>query len=129
MILGYTIPRAEENIISGVKVHTLRQDRVNRWKPGYEIHHATGNRTPKYNCFLKNKCKSVQQILVILLTDRAGVPYVKMTIDRRRLDRKEVLQVIHNDGIDSEAEFIKFIFKNGHTMWAGKIIHWTDLKY
>ncbi len=129
MILSYTLPGAEENILAGIKIHTFRKDRVNRWKPGYEIHHAINNRTPLYKCFLKNKCTATQQALIVLLDGPQG-QYLSITIDRRRLSREEVAQCAKNDGFANEAEMIAWFFKDASiTMWSGKLIHWTRFKY
>ncbi len=125
MILAYTLPGAKESILAGTKIHTLRTDKAKRWKPGYEIHHATGPRSPEYDCFLKNKCISTQDILLVLVRP----DYVKATIDRNRMSDDQVKQLAINDGFANVDELIKWFFKKGHTLWAGKIIHWTRLKY
>lgn len=130
MILGYTLPNAKEKITGGTKIHSLRTDRQNRWIPGREIHHATGTRSPLYECFLKNKVKSTQQVLLVLLKDELLRPYLSVTVDRRRLSRSEVFQFAINDGFESEQEMMDWFFnKPGVELWGGKCIHWTRFKY
>lgn len=130
MILSYTLPNAEQNILAGIKIHTIRADKVNRWKAGYEIHHAVNNRTPQYRCFLKNRCRSTQQVLIVLLKGTSQPPILSITVDRRRLNREEVHKLAVNDGFNGEAEMIKWFFKDPKDeVWSGKIIHWTPFKY
>lgn len=129
MICGYTLPNAEKLITTGVKIHTLRNDKVNRWKVGFTIQHATGVRSKNYNCFHENKVISVQQILIVLLEDADG-PKMSVTVDRRRLTQEKVELLARNDGFENAKEMCKWFFGAGsYTMWAGKIIHWTKLKY
>ena len=46
MILGFK-EQFKNLIIGGVKKHSIREDRHNRWKPGMIIHFATGMRTER----------------------------------------------------------------------------------
>lgn len=130
MNLGYSLPGAQRMIVERRKLHTMRDDPHNRWKPGLTIHHHTG-RYKTHFCFLIDKCESVQSVVVIF--DQTFYK-IRIAVDRRRLTRKEVATLIHNDGFDCEADFINWFFplKKGvrpRTMWAGKLIHWTPLKY
>lgn len=131
--MGYTLPGAEENILAAIKIHTMRTDRLGRWVPGREIHHYTGNRHIKdgdYRCFLKNKCKSTQMVLMVAVRDAQGNPGIKVTIDRLRLSDEEVKKLAINDGFKTVEDMMNWFFnKPGVDMWAGKLIHWTNLKY
>lgn len=131
MNLSYTIPNAEEYILSGVKIHTLRQDRGSRWKQGNTIHHCYSFRHKNgYRCFLQNTCTNIQQVLLVMVGEELTV-----NIDRRRLNKKEISALVDNDGLPGLEFFLNWFFpidqKGGRTktMWAGKIIHWTNLKY
>lgn len=131
------------------KLHTLREDPHNRWKPGKAIHHATGVRTPSYNCFYHDKqgCKSVQQIQIINeefkeiriyrhLRDRYFTLYTNNPNHVKNLKQlpqykfiefdKNLHQFIQNDGFDTPEQFWAWF---NQPIWHGKIIHWTDLMY
>lgn len=133
MNLGYTLPGVKKSIPEGRKIHTFREDKNKRWKAGRTVHHHTG-RYKTYDCFWINECKSTQ--LILILWGRCGKYDLKITVDRRRLKDKEIIQLIYNDGFNSVKEFVDWFFpfnkKKGYrprTMWTGTIIHWTDLKY
>jgi hypothetical protein len=64
MILTYSNPRFKDLILSGEKIHTIREDKTGRWKPGMSIQHWMGNpRNPSKNPhqFAKGECKAVQK--------------------------------------------------------------------
>lgn len=58
MILSFK-KQFSEPILKGTKIHTIREDKPNRWKPGNKIHFANGVRTQNYNCFKESVCISV----------------------------------------------------------------------
>lgn len=129
--MSYTLPGAKENILAGVKLHTMRVDRQGRWLPGRKIHHYFGSYfKPDYHCFLTNTCVSTQMVLFVLVPAGLGNKELKVTIDRRRLSVKEIETLAVNDGfVNTQAMINWFFTKPGVEMWAGKIIHWTKLKY
>lgn len=141
MNLSYTLPKAEENIIAGVKLHTFREDKTGRWKPGFRIHHCYSFRSKNgYKCFFQNECVSTQNVLLLLLyRGRRGeeVYYsLSVVVDRKELTQVQIEALVVNDGFRNREQFIEWFFpdkySNGErkrTMWAGKIIHWTNLKY
>lgn len=63
MILGFN-PRFKKPINNGLKIHTIRLDKHNRWCAGKQIHFATGVRTKSYDNFKKALCTSVQYISI-----------------------------------------------------------------
>lgn len=135
MIMNYTLPGAERSIVSGSKKHTMREDRKERWKPGKLIHHTTGARSKRYKCFLQNDCISTQLVLMAYDKIQSKTNLI-ITVDRRRLTQKEIMQVVFNDGFLDLADFVNWFFPPDHktgyrkrTLWSGKLIHWTDLKY
>lgn len=108
-------------ILSGIKIHSIRLDPGNRWKPGRKIHFATGVRTPNYHCFKEGVCKSVQEISFdydpVYLDPIVFIDNIKIDTFRRSLNI--------NDGFKTLYAFYKFFNKN----FKGKIIHWTDFRY
>jgi hypothetical protein len=138
MNLSYTLPKAEENIIAGIKIHTCRKDQKNRWQKGMKIHHCYSFRSKTgYKCFFENVCTGTQKLFIVLVPIRKkkGVWQfdVKVNIDRKRW--LDPLMFAKNDGFENLTDFINWFFpdnKKGvkkHTMWYGKLIHWTDLIY
>jgi hypothetical protein len=122
MIIGFK-ERFKEPIIKGTKIHTIRIDAKNRWKPGNIMHMATGVRTKKYNQFNQQICKSVQNIEITRKSDYLNETTVK--IDGRLFLENEVQQLAWNDGFDNLVDFWIW-FEDG---FKGKLLHWTDLRY
>lgn len=115
------------------KLHTIRKDKSNRWKTGNDIHPVINNRTPDRFQFAPTiKCVSIQKIWIkakkrkILvenyIDDDKTIPD---NFYRKELQADEVYNLIQNDGFDSEEDFWNYFDKD----FAGKIIHWTTLKY
>lgn len=103
-------------ILSGLKIHTIRTDKHNRWRKGNKIHFATGIRTKDYKQFYEGVCKGTQDIVI-------DGKYI--TIDGRLLSDNDVIQLAKNDGFDNVGDFYKFF----NSYFAGKIIHWGNIKY
>ena len=61
MILGFN-KRFPQPIHDKIKIHTIREDKHNRWKAGRIIHMATGVRTKHYYCFNQEICTGTQII-------------------------------------------------------------------
>ena len=54
----------DEKIKIGKKIHSIREDKHNRWAVGRIIHFATGVRTKSYEQFHEDVCKSIQYIWI-----------------------------------------------------------------
>lgn len=142
MILGFK-QQFVDKIVSGQKLHTIREDKKNRWSRYHIIHMSTGVRTKDYHCFLTRHCVSVQNITInpiskqvaidnkwILCEDSiTGINALSSVADvfgKWVLNNKVHLEVLaKNDGFDSVDEFWQWFDKP----FEGKIIHWTTLKY
>ena len=120
MILSFK-KQFERPIIHGTKIHTIREDKHDRWKAGNIIHFATGVRTKDYNQFMVGQCKSVQHICI---TNNAGGG------TWCRIDGKYHggIFVAQNDGLTFD-DFINWFIPKQGDKFEGKIIHWTDFKY
>lgn len=110
-----------EKIINGSKVHTIRQDVHNRWKPGMTIQFAVGVRTKYYEQFKEGICQSTQLIEIRRDIDYLGI----VKVDGRILTESEVSTLAFNDGFWNLLAFWMWF----DDRFTGKIIHWTDLKY
>jgi hypothetical protein len=120
MVLGFK-ERFVKPILERTKIHSIRTDEKNRWKPLILIHFATGVRTKNYNQFKLDTCKSVQTIEIIYYKNY--FPIVK--IDNRKLKFNEIIILAKNDGFNSLSDFFEWF----NSDYKGKIIHWTDFKY
>ncbi|SHE57781.1 hypothetical protein [Dysgonomonas macrotermitis] len=134
-----------DKIDDKIKVHSIREDKSDRWKPGKLIHLTTGSRTKYYDCFNELDCISVQSIEIkeidefdskhgwihrVQIKHKAGwvdefVRVFNVIVDGRILCTSEIVKLARNDGFDSTHDFFRWF--NGN--YTGKIIHWTDLRY
>lgn len=103
------------------KIHSIREDKTNRWTAGNKIHFVLFNRTPNRLQFapvLDVKC-----VQTIHMMNQHFCPVV--FIDDRILSRAEVECLARNDGFDSVADFFGYF----NYPFTGKIINWTNHKY
>ncbi|MGB4776132.1 MAG: hypothetical protein WBP45_13215 [Daejeonella sp.] len=131
MVLGFK-KRFEAPIKVGTKIHTIREDAKDRWRPGLLIHMATGTRSKYYNCFKETPCISYQRIVMHLDTSNEGDIAIaiggKMLIKDEEYERLAI-----NDGFLNFSDFKKWwlpeLAQRIHNRYSGKIIHWTDFRY
>jgi len=124
MVIGFN-KQFIKPIKSGIKKHTIRIDKHNRWKPGMTMHMATGVRTKKYKQFSKKKCTGVQQIRIVHFNgDRWEKPFVNISVDNKLLSQIQIEILAKNDGFKDVESFFKWFNKD----FTGKLIHWTNLK-
>ena len=116
------------------KIHTIREDKNNRWKVGTEIHF-----------YINTRQKNMFQFAPVLTVVRVQnieiiyVPFEGKKQDARpfvRVDGRLIYDVgqtlysqmnefAQNDGFDSINEFFEYFNKD----FTGKLIHWTNCKY
>lgn len=127
MILGFKkqfVPK----ILDGSKIHTIREDKHDRWKAGRTAHMATGVRTKDYHQFDQQECTGTQKIEIIHYKPHEIRPFggcPKVFVDGRELPLNEVDTIAKNDGFDGLSDFCDWFNKD----FSGKIIHWTELRY
>ena len=137
MIIGFK-PQFEAKIKAGTKIHTIREDKPNRWCAGRAMHMSTGVRTKNYRCFEMQTCTGTQTISIkcVLATERSKTFRVfidgKFFADATEYKNGEVLAPMDrlgvlaaNDGFINYAEFFGWFNKD----FEGKIIHWTAFRY
>lgn len=116
------------------KIHTIREDKKDRWKVGNKIDFFI-------NCRQKDMFRfapvlpvvSIQEIEIIyVLTGKKLELQPIVFIDKKFFyhnliskDTSKMMQLSQNDGFDSIGQFFDYFNKN----FKGKIIHWTDFKY
>lgn len=104
------------------KLHTIREDKSNRWKACNYIHFVINNRTPQRFQFAPVvKCVSVQNIEIRYFI-KNNVNKVSIKVDGVKTSLNDISI---NDGFESPGEFLDYFNKD----FTGKIIHWTNLKY
>ena len=112
------------------KVHSMREDKKNRWKAGILIDFFINVRQ-------KNMYRFAPKIHVVS-TQEIEIRYTKKKEPRIFIDGKmfytsnfsrshdiKMLHFAHADGFDSVEEFFDYF----NTDFTGKIIHWTDKRY
>jgi len=133
MILSFK-QRFEHKILGGTKIHTIREDKHDRWKAGNKIHFSTGIRTPGYNCFKVAKCTGIQKIEIMwdesgptvyigsmpfFYTEKHELGYIPV------YGVEQMTMLAKYDGFDLASYFFSWFNKD----FKGKIIHWTDFRY
>jgi hypothetical protein len=123
-----------EPILSGSKIHTIREDKNNRWKSGRSIQFADGVRTKLYNEFKSGTCFRTQEIEFKWKKHNAGLVSeswgVQVFIDGRNVTNETdiVDRLIIGDGFKDRKEFFEWDAWNKKN-FKGKLIHWTDTEY
>lgn len=97
MVLGFK-ERFEKPIKKGTKIHTIREDKHDRWSPGMLIHFAKGVRTKNYVNFMMGYCHSVQNIEII---DNHILNDLVVKVDGRKLTDDEIQKLAWNDGFEN----------------------------
>jgi len=135
MLASYSDKRFPSLIEQGIKIHTLREDVHNRWKPGMSIQHWMHNprvvsKNPYQFCKGKyDKCLSTQRVVMFI-----AFGFFEVWIDRRQLLPHELLTLARNDGFDTVDQFAEWFFPEADDytdviVKRLKLIHWTDFKY
>ncbi len=154
MILGFK-NQFEPLILDGTKIHTIREDKHNRWRRGRDIHFATGIRTKNYNQFFSGKCKSTQRVILVnhgnhvycniqtgeneyIHNDcveheptkwrNSYIRFYKGTNARKAGELCLLGDLCKNDGLTWD-EFKEWFVPKQGDKFTGKIIHWTDFRY
>ena len=126
MILTFSRQEFKDRIESGKKIHTIRADAHQRWKPGMNIQfwmHNPRNKSKNPHQFMTGQCFGLQDISIVRQSDYLTDTLI--TIDGHNLTLSEMQSLAWNDGFANLAEFLMW-FRDG---FVGKIIHWTDFKY
>jgi hypothetical protein len=103
------------------KLHTIREDKTDRWSAGKLIHFIINNRQPNRFQFAP--------VIPVVTTQEINIwpnpSGVTVQIDGLYQSRYEIETLAINDGFDSYEAFAAYF----NQPFSGKIIHWTNLKY
>lgn len=136
MILTYSHPRFADMITHGHKIHTIREDRHNRWREGLRIQHWMHNpRNVSKNPYpfaqnLNHVCTGTQKIT--LIASRTISSDLRIWVDGYELQYDEVIELARADGFDSPRQMARWFFgviADAPQFWTGNLIHWTDKRY
>lgn len=114
---------APEKILSGIKKHTIRLDKNQRWKEGMKIHLAQGARTKQYKQFGEAEVLKVERLNI----DMSKYPYsqssklvkpdmcypfknryIQMTIEGTYIDIDRMEQLAKDDGFDNLDQMLTY---------------------
>lgn len=125
MLLTYSHERFPLLITNGVKIHTIREDKHQRWKPGMKIHHWMYN--PRHT--FRNPYPFLQDRGDVLVSKQKidVEPLIKMIrIDGDHfLNDQQMDELAFNDGLENTRVLFTW-FKESFSGW---ILHWTDKRY
>ncbi len=133
MVIGFQ-ERFVEKILSGVKIHTIRDDCFDRWRSDRVMHMATGVRTDHYHQFAEKTCSGVQNIEiqynkgggVNVFIDGSFFYYqTSWGLEWDQQTKQNMCSLAIADGFNTIAEFFAWFNKD----FKGKIIHWTEKRY
>jgi hypothetical protein len=120
-----------KSIGSRPKIHTIREDKNNRWQVGTKIHFFINARQKDMFQFAPVlPVVSVQKFEIVYYNDREtlmnDLPLKKaIAINEKRLPEDKWLELAQNDGFDTVEAFFEYFNDD----FEGKLIHWTDKRY
>lgn len=130
--LGF-LPQFKTAIDEGKKIHTIRSRRPDI-KVGMLIPFHLAHRVA---VFAEKEITAIQDIKITDDPfDSTGLKLLNVTIDGRKLEFPEIVELVRNEGFDSWQDFVEFFIGQEHkglpypsTTYEGKLIHWTDKRY
>lgn len=128
-IIEYFEIKFNNTVIHSPKIHTIREDKKNRWKRGTKIDFFI-------NCRQKNMFRFAP-VLEVTSTQRIFMTYMphigngfQVSIGGNEISKEEIKKLAFNDGFENVEDFENyFISVMKEDEFSGKIIHWTDEKY
>lgn len=147
-----------EQILTNLKLHTMREDVHFRFKDGITIQMATGVRTKQYDCFKQDTIKSIQRIAIehtyemppiterefyfkykFEQTGKAAVekysrvallfPKSSNQLETEIIDRYLDMTEIRELANNDGFSSARNFFHYFNENKTYRLIHWTDLKY
>lgn len=124
------------------KIHTIREDKNDRWKVGNKIHFTINNRTK--NSFQFAPVIPVKATQEIFMTRRGSLLEISIAKADSYIGGDDFYAdavvnglLSQNDGFNEYEDFRNFFCaaierngkETGNYWFKGKIIHWTDFKY
>ena len=118
------------------KIHTIREDKNNRWKVGAKVDFFINSRQKNMFRFAPVlPVVSIQKIEITWVSEVRSVElsklnskrlnYVDVIIDGILLCIQDIKELAQNDGFDTVEEFFAYFNED----FTGKLIHWTNKRY
>lgn len=113
------------------KLHTIREDKNDRWKPGVMIDFFINARQKNMFRFAPRiPVRSIQKVYMSYAYNNI----IEISIDGRQIhDASQLLEFAINDGFDTWDDFFNYFYpaiKATPDNWLErKLIHWTDKRY
>jgi hypothetical protein len=108
------------------KLHTIREDKNDRWKVGTKIDFFINVRQKNMFRFAPVlPVVSVQKVEIIYDKFFGKNLFPDVVIDNIKMHPEKLEQFAQNDGFDTIEDFFAYFNED----FKGKIIHWTDLRY
>lgn len=129
MVIGFK-QQFVNPILTGSKIHTIREDKGGRWFAGRIMHMYTGGRFSKeYHQFAEHQCVSVQNVYMTYYNGK-----LEITVDDTLIyGWPERNNLAISDGFESWEAFEKWwvhvLMEKPDRTFKGVIIHWTKFKY
>ena len=115
-------------IVTGIKIHTIRKDEIERWKLNSTMEMSVLNEVGGLEVFFRRNLVSKQRIKFFGLHN--GYESITIIIDGKELDVIGFSILVANSGFNSHVAFFDFFIPlavNG--CYFGWLLHWTDKKY
>ena len=119
MILTFSKEQFVQQIIDRKKIHTIREDKSNRWKEGMKIHFWKGNPRNVNNNPYPFAEGTVTYVQKISIRHRSS-GYVNIWVNDVELDGAAREELAINDGFEGLKSFLIWFNKD----FTGKLIHW-----
>lgn len=118
----------DRTIIHSKKIHTIREDKKDRWKPGTMIDFFINTRTKDMFRFAPRiPVVDVQEVFMTYFCN----DIIEISVDGTYINN--ITEFAINDGFDSWNDFFNYFYpiiqSNKDKCFKGKIIHWTDNRY
>jgi len=106
------------------KIHTIREDKKDRWKAGIPIHYEQWTDKP-----YRSKCYHFAPVIPCMSVQKIKISWsgnhVLVFVDDMLIFADQLYKLARSGGFDCIEDFFKWFNKD----YTGKIIHWTDCKY
>lgn len=132
MLLTFTKPEFESLIKDGIKKHTIRADKSNRWKVGNSIQFWRGNprntrgkiKSYQFGTGFVSRIETIQMNFQVYPYDNTDAVMIGDVI-LNKIEELNALAV--NDGFNNWDE-MRCFFLNSDGQFFGKIIFWNYAK-
>lgn len=133
MLLTFTKPEFEDLIKDGIKKHTIRADKGNRWKVGNSIQFWRGNprntrgkvKPRQFGTGVASRVETIRMDFAIPEDWQEDVVYIGNDIKLKSDEELNALAI--NDGFKNWSD-MKHWFINEDMQFVGKIIFWNYAK-